>query len=136
MDQVADDLTGIPRYIGERVSQEQLEETISQAESVLGFIEARNGQMAYAIEKLGRKNSSKHIDVDGSSFRPSEVRREFQGRISQFDDYESGITENIEVVTYSDETPFEPVDLEEASRVPDFDINDWAWPRENLWPFE
>ncbi len=136
MNQVADDLTGIPRYIGEDITEEQLEESISKAENVLGFIEARNGQMAYSMEILSTRNNSKHVNMGGESLRPSQVIRDFRNRISQFNEYEEDVSINIETVTYSQDTSFCSVDLEEASKVPDFDINDWSWPRRNLWPFE
>lgn len=135
MHQTADDLTGIPEYIGDIVGEEDLQTNIQTAEDSLAFIEARNGQLAYAVEIMSVQDHN-HIELEDRSLTPGEAVTEFNDRIRAFNEYERDIVDAVETVTYSEDTPFESFDFEEAREIPDFQIDDWQWPRENLWPFE
>lgn len=135
MNQEADNLAGIPAYIGEEVATPQVEEKINDAETSLAFIQARNGQIAYTIEALGL-NKNIRIDTGDTVLNALEARNDLQERFEKLDSYDKSIAGDLETVTYSEATSFRPVNLEEVRSIPEFDIDDWSWPRENLWPFQ
>lgn len=127
------DVYGMPVYVGRPVSDEDLEGSVETAQQTLKFSEARAGQLAYSMQMLRSDNQFRHYEVDGGSFRSSELMMVFRDDMATFKEFEGSIEGNLEVVSYYRDTPVEEIE-EDYTEIPDFDIEDWDWPRENLWP--
>lgn len=132
---LGDQLNGVPVYIGEAVSDEDIGEAVETAQDIMAFSEARVGQLAYASQELRSQNGFKHYNIEGENVKASQLADMFHDRIQSFKEAEEIIKYNLEVAQQQEDVPVDDVDLEAIREIPDFDIEDWQWPRENLWPF-
>ncbi|WP_414838058.1 hypothetical protein ACK3SF_01510 [Candidatus Nanosalina sp. VS9-1] len=132
---LSDNLSGVPVYLGEDITDEEIQDAVNTAQDVLMFSEARVGQLAYAAQELKSQNGFRHYNVNGDDVKASEFSDMFCDRIQQFEDAEERIEYNMEVAEQQEGIPVNDAEIEASQEVPDFDIDDWRWPRENLWPF-
>ena len=132
---VQEDVNGVPMYLGQGIDDNALIETVETVQEALRFSEARAGQLAYASQELSSQNGFQHYDIGDESYRASELADMFSDKIQNFKEFEEVAEYNLEVVMDHEDTPVDHFDPEEFREIPDFDIEDWQWPRENLWPF-
>lgn len=132
---IHEDVNGVPMYLGQEIDDTTLVETVETVQEALRFSEARAGQLAYASQELQSRNGFKHYDVGDESYRASELADVFSDKIQSFKEFEEVAEYNLEVVMNREDTPVDCFDPDDFRDVPDFDIEDWQWPRENLWPF-
>lgn len=132
---LGDQVNGVPAYIGEEVSDQEIEEVVETAPDVLTFSGARIGQLAYAAQELRSENRFKNYEVGGRDVKASELTEIFNRQIQNFEESEEVVEYNLEVAQQQEDVPADDIDLEATREIPDFDIEDWQWPRENLWPF-
>lgn len=132
---IQEDINGVPMYLGEDVGDKKLAETVDTAQEALRFSEARSGQLAYASQELSSQNGFKHYDVGDESCKASELADMISDQIQNFEDFEDKIEYNLEVVMHHEDAPVDVFDPDDFREIPDFDIDDWKYPRENLWPF-
>ena len=131
---LGDELNGVPVYIGEGITDEEIQEAVNTGQDVLAFSEARVGQLSYASQELSSQNGFRHYRVGGKDVKASEFSDMFCDLIQDFEEAEEIIKYNLEVAEQQEGIPVDDVDVEAAREIPDFDIEDWQWPRENLWP--
>lgn len=125
------DINGMPAYIGEEVTDQEFTDTYETALETLPFVEARVGQLAFARESL---DYSRDYSFDDEFFTAGDFDTALRKRIERFQSYEDKIVDDMEAVSLQLETPVDPLDTSEASEIPDFNIDDWSFPEENLWP--
>jgi hypothetical protein len=132
LDKNPNGIDGIDDYSGDFVSEEEMLEVLETAEETLSFSNARLGQVSNLLMMF------ESYTLDDFMFyvedhSPEWARQLLEEEHQRLKDYESGVREHLR---FLDDEPGIEYTFDSDMDIPDRPIDEWKWPREELFPFE
>jgi hypothetical protein len=132
LDKNPNGIDGIDDYSGDFVYEEEMLEVLDTAEETLRFSNARLGQVSNLLMMFESYNLDDFMFyVEDHS--PEWARQLLKEEHKRLKDYESDVRDHLR---FLEDEPGIDYSFDSGMDIPDRPIDEWKWPREELFPFE